>query len=132
MISKFVLDVEAGRAEEFMQRLQSLFSGFPYDSFDLKALERHYQDIVFIIMTLMGFYTHVEYKTASGRIDLVIETADYIYVLEFKIDRTAREALDQINTKDYLLPFKADGRQLIKIGVNFSSKLRSIEDWLIE
>ena len=132
LISKFVLDVEAGRAEEFMQRLQSLFSGFPYDSFDLKALERHYQDIVFIIMTLMGFYTHVEYKTASGRIDLVIETADYIYVLEFKIDRTAREALDQINTKDYLLPFKADGRQLIKIGVNFSSKLRSIEDWLIE
>ena len=131
-IRYFVTDIRQGRAEEFMLRLQSLFSGFPYDSFDLKALERHYQDIIFIIMTLMGFYTRVEYKTAAGRIDMVIETADYIYVFEFKMDRTAREALDQINTKDYLLPFKSDGRQVIKIGANFSSKLRSIEDWLIE
>ncbi len=131
-IQRFVLDVEAGRAEDFMVRLQSLFSDFNHDGIDLKAVERHYQDVIFIVMKLMGFYTNIEYKTAAGRIDMVVTTPEYIYVFEFKLDRTPQEAIDQINSKDYLLPFRADGRTLIKIGVNFSSAIRSIEDWIIE
>ncbi len=131
-IQRFVLDVEAGRAEDFMVRLQSLFSDFNHDGIDLKAVERHYQDVIFIVMKLMGFYTNIEYKTAAGRIDMVVTTPEYIYVFEFKLDRTPQEAIDQINSKDYMLPFRADGRTLIKIGVNFSSAIRSIEDWIIE
>ncbi len=130
-IINFVLDVEAGRAEEFMVRMQSLFSDFQYDSFDLRNLEQHYQDVIFIIFKLMGFYTRTEYKTASGRIDMVVKTPDYIYVLEFKMDRSAEEALAQIDTKDYLLPFNADGRHIIKIGANFDSERRSIGSWII-
>ncbi len=78
----------------------------------------------------MGFSTHVEYMTANGRIDLVIKTKDYIYVFEFKIE-TPEQALAQIDSKDYLLPFQTDSRKLIKIGVNFSSKKRLPDNWKI-
>ncbi len=63
---------------------------------------------------------------------MVIKTKDYIYVIEFKIDKSAKEALAQIDTKEYLLPFKADGRKLVKIGVNFDSKTRTIASWIID
>lgn len=131
-IQSFVLDVEAGRSEEFMVRLQGLFADFQYDSFEMRHLEQHYQDVIFIIFKLMGFYTRTEYKTASGRIDMVVKTSDYIYVMEFKMDRSPEEALAQIDTKDYLLPFKADDRKLVKIGANFDSKKRTLDSWIIE
>ncbi len=131
-IKRFVLDVEEGLTEDFMVRLQSLFADFQYDSFELRHLEQHYQDVIFIIFKLMGFYTRTEYKTASGRIDMVVKTPDYIYVMEFKMDRSAEEALAQIDTKDYLLPFKADGRKLIKIGANFDSTKRTLASWIIQ
>lgn len=131
-IRRFVLDVREGRPEAFMQRLQSFFADFGYDSFDIKDLEQHYQDVMFILVRLMGFYTTIEYKTASGRIDMVVGTPDYIYVFEFKLDKSPREAIEQIDAKGYLLPFKADGRQLVKIGANFSSYKRTITAWIIE
>lgn len=131
-IRKFVLDIRNGRTEDFMQRLQSFFSDFKYDSFDFQNLERHYQDVIYILMKLMGFYTDIEYKTASGRIDMVVKTSAYIYVFEFKIDRSAQEAMAQIDSKDYLLPFKSDGRTLVKVGANFSTETRSIDSWITE
>lgn len=131
-ISRFVMDVREGRTDDFMRRLQSLFADFQYDAFDLGHLERHYQDVIFIVMKLMGFYTDIEYKTASGRIDMVVKTHDYIYVFEFKIDKTAREALVQIDSRSYLLPFSADGRRLVKVGANFSSAMRTLDSWIIE
>ncbi len=80
----------------------------------------------------MGFYTKVEYHTNEGRIDLVLQTDQYIYIMEFKLNGTAEEALQQIKEKHYALPFKADSRKLLRIGVNFSSKTRNIEKWLAE
>ena len=80
----------------------------------------------------MGFYTDIEYKTASCRIDMVVKTSAYIYVFEFKIDRSAQEAMAQIDSKDYLLPFKSDGRTLVKVGANFSTETRSIDSWITE
>lgn len=131
-VNQFVRDVRAGRSEDFMVRLQSLFADFQYDTFELRHLEQHYQDVIFILFKLLGFYTRAEYKTSSGRIDMVIKTSDYIYVMEFKMDRTAEEALAQIDSKHYLLPFKADGRKLIKIGANFDSESRTLASWVIE
>lgn len=130
-IVKFYDDVMAGRVESFMTRLQSFLADFNYDGFSRIDLEQHYQDIVFIIAKLLGFLTHIEYKTASGRIDMVIKTSDYIYVFEFKINKSAQEAIEQIDANSYLLPFKADHRKLIKIGANFSDKTRSLDEWLI-
>ena len=80
----------------------------------------------------MGFYVHAEYNTSYGRIDMVLQTDKFIYIMEFKLDGTAEEALQQINEKQYALPFEADGRKLFKIGVNFSAKTRNIEKWVVE
>ena len=63
---------------------------------------------------------------------MVLKTNDYIYVMEFKLEGTAQEALKQINEKQYALPFASDPRKLFKIGINFSNELRNIEEWIIE
>ncbi len=82
--------------------------------------------------SVLNFTVQAEAETSDGRIDLLLKAQDYIYVIELKYDGTAREALDQINGKQYALQFRADLRKLIKIGVSFSSKTRRIEDRIIE
>ena len=74
----------------------------------------------------------MEYHTSRGRIDLVLQTDKFIYIMEFKLNGTAEEALQQINDKHYALPFETDGRSLFKIGVNFSAETRNIEKWIVE
>lgn len=128
----FYDDMMEGDAEKLMTRLQALFSDFNQDGFNHIEIEQHYQDVIFILVKLLGFYVQIEYKTASGRIDLVVKTPRYIYIFEFKMNKTAKEALNQIDSKEYLLPFKADGRKLIKIGANFSDKIHSLDEWIIE
>ena len=94
-----------------------------------RDLELHYQNVLFIVFKLLGFYTQVEYHTSQGRIDLVLKTDHYIYVMEFKLEGTAEEAIRQIEEKNYALPFASDSRKLYKIGVNFSNQTRGIEAW---
>ncbi|KAA4087711.1 AAA family ATPase, partial [Bacteroides ovatus] len=65
------------------------------------------------------------------RVDLILQTDKFIYIMEFKLNGTAEEALQQINNKRYALPFEADGRKLFKIGINFSEKTRNIEKWVV-
>ena len=79
----------------------------------------------------MGFYVKAEYHTSEGRVDLILQTDRFIYVMEFKLDGTAEEALQQIDDKGYALPFVSDPRTLFRIGVNFSAKTRNIEKWLV-
>ena len=131
-VSKFVLDVEGGRVEDFMTRLRALFSGYHYDQMDLGNLELHYRKVIYLTMKLMGFYTEAEMRTAAGRIDLLVRTPLYLYLFEFKINGSAEAAIAQINDRDYLLPFRADGRTIIKVGANFDDSIRSISAWLIE
>ena len=128
-ISLFVRDVESGDIDSFMQRLQSFFADTPYEL--VRDLELHYQNVLFIVFKLLGFYTHAEYHTSKGRIDLTIQTDRYIYVMEFKLDGTAEEALRQIEEKHYAQPFLSDNRQLYKVGVNFSAQARNIEKWVV-
>ncbi len=129
-IANFVEEIKAGKVDEFFKRLSSLFADTPYEL--VKDLENHYQNVLFIVAKLMGFYVKAEYHTSEGRIDLLLQTPDCIYVMEFKLNGTAEEALAQINDKNYTLPFAADGRKLVKIGVNFSSTTRNIERWIVE
>lgn len=75
--------------------------------------------------------TQVEYNN-DGRIDLVLKTDKFIYIMEFKLEGAAEEALQQINEKRYALPFEADGREIFKISMNFSTKTRNIEKWIVE
>lgn len=83
---------------------------------------------------LMGQYTQVERHTSNGRMDILVQTANYIYiyVMELKMDTSADEALQQIEEKGYAKPFAADSRKLFKIGFNFVSATRRIEEWKIQ
>uniref|UniRef100_UPI0034A14CE9 PD-(D/E)XK nuclease domain-containing protein n=1 Tax=Bacteroides salyersiae TaxID=291644 RepID=UPI0034A14CE9 len=129
-IQKFVREVRIGDYDSFFRRLQSFFADTTYEI--IREQELHYQNVLFIVFKLMGFYTKVEYRTCEGRIDLVLQTDNFIYVMEFKLDGTAEEALQQINEKHYTQPFQTDSRKLFKIGVNFSGKTRNIERWIVE
>ena len=128
-IKQFVKDVREGRTEQFVERLQSLFADTPYEL--VKNLENHYQNVVWLLFKLLGFYVQAEYHTSRGRIDLVVKTKDYCYVMEFKLDGTAEEALAQISSKDYVLPFQMEHQQIIRIGMNFDPKTRNIERYLV-
>ena len=129
-IQNFVWEVRRGDIDAFMRRLQSFFADTPYEL--ARDLEVHYQNVLFIVFKLLGFYVQVEYHTSQGRIDLVLQTPQYIYVMEFKLDGTAEEALQQIEEKQYALPFASDARKLYKVGVNFSNAVRNIEKWIIK
>lgn len=129
-IFNFINDIEKGNPEKFMTRMQSLFSDSDYKI--AGKLEKYFQNSMYLIFKMMGFFTEVERTTSRGRMDIVMKTKEYIYVMELKLDGTAEEALRQIDEKGYAEPFKADGRQLYRIGVNFSSETRGIEEWKIE
>ena len=134
-ITKFIHEVEQGDCDAFFHRLQSFFADTPYEVIAGQKPERdtelHYQNVLFIVFKLVGLYTQVEYHTSNGRIDLVLQTNQYIYIMEFKLNGTAEEALRQIEEKGYALPFAGDNREVFKIGVNFSSETRNIERWLV-
>lgn len=129
-IKCLVDDVEHGRTEQFIKRLRSFFEDTPYEI--VKDLENHYQNVLFIISKQMGFYTKADYHTSEDRIDMVIQTADYCYVLEFKFDGTAEQALEQIKDTHYTLPFEMNGQKIIRIGINFSSQTYSIDGVAID
>lgn len=129
-IQKFVREVRSGDYESFFRRLQSFLADTPYEL--IRDQELHYQNVLFIVFKLIGFYVKAEYRTSQGRIDLVLQTDEFIYVMEFKLEGSAEETLRQINEKNYAQPFAADPRKLFKIGINFSSQTRNIERWVVE
>ena len=129
-IQKFIKEIRMGDAEALLPRLQSFFADTPYEL--IRNLEVHYQNVLFIVFKLVGFYVKTEYHTSRGRIDLVLQTDRYIYIMEFKLNGTAEEALQQIEDKQYALPFTSDTRTLFRIGVNFSNETRNIDTWKIQ
>ena len=128
-IGKFVHELETGETEAFLTRLSCFFADFPYELNE--KTERHYQVVFYLVFKLMGQFTQAEVRTAIGRADAVVKTADYIYVFEFKLTGTAEDALKQIDEKGYLLPYTVDGRRLVKVGVSFDAAKRNLGEWLI-
>ena len=94
--------------------------------------ERHYQVIIYLIFKLMGQFTQAEVHSSRGRADAVVKTPKFVYVFEFKLKGTAGQALQQIEEKGYTLPYAAEGRQVIKVGVEFSAEKRNVERWMVE
>ena len=129
-IAQFVKNVRSGDAEGFMKRLSALFADGDYQI--VGKPEIYFQNTLFVFFKLLGFYVEVERHTSDGRMDVVMQTKDYVYIIELKVDQTAEVALRQIEEKGYAEAFSQDPRKLYKIGINFNSGRRLIDDWVVE
>ncbi len=115
--------------DHVFQTLQAFLEGIPYQ--DSHFDENHWTQMLYVVFSLLGIYTESQVRTAKGRIDIVVKTADDIYVMEVKLDHFAREALEQIDAKGYLVPYTLDGRRLTKIGMTFSTEQRNVTEWMV-
>ena len=117
-------DLDAAR-----QQIDDLFQSIPHQLF-IDGKENLYHALIHLLFTYLGQYIRSEVSTLRGRIDAVVETDTHVYVLEFKLDSSAEVALEQIRTRGYVAGERAAGKEVVAIGVNFSSELKRIEGWL--
>lgn len=129
-ISRFVEELRNGDADGFMKRLQRLFAGYSYEM--RLENENNFHNVIYMLILLLGVFVETERKTSDGRIDLLITTSKYRYLIELKVDNTPEEALRQIDDKEYALSFADDSREVIKIGANFSTETRRLTGWKVE
>ena len=130
LTAKFYDAMDRGDVDKAMRLLQTFLLTIPLTS--NINYEGHYQQVLYIIFTLVGFYVHVEVFTASGRVDMVMQTKDTLYLIELKLNKSAEAAMNQINLKDYASHFALLGLPIVKVGINFDSEKRTIGDWKIE
>lgn len=128
-VVSFVRDLMKGDIELCLIRTRSFFSSIPYDLENHQ--EKYYQTIFYLLFHLMGQYVDVEVKNAIGRADVVIKMPDTVYVFEFKVDGTPEEALAQIDSRQYAIPYETDHHKVVKVGVNFDSTTRTLGKWII-
>lgn len=118
--------IHEGKPREMMKALDAYLSGILYE---LKIEdENNFQNAMYILLSLIGLKAKVEDHTSDGRIDLLIETHRFVYIIELKFDHSSQEALDQIESKQYARKFSTDSRRVFKIGANFSSSTRRLDD----
>ena len=127
-VRNFVKDIRRGDTDSLRDRFTALFARLPYPS-EEKVVEQNFQNVIYIVFMLLGQFVVTEWHSAKGRADCVVETEDYVYLFEFKRDKSAEEALKQIEDSGYAKPYAADGRTLLKVGVNFNSSERTIDGW---
>ena len=118
-------DIEAA-----LEHMRTYLATIPYDLENHS--EKHYQTIFYLMFSFLNIYIQTEVKSAIGRADAVMHMSDTIYVFELKVDKSAEEALAQIDKKGYMLPYHADGKRLVKIGISFDSTQRTISEWKIK
>ncbi len=127
---RLLREMEEGKVDDFMKRLESMFAGMGYD-LDISK-ENDVRNALYIIFTLIGMEVDAEVRTSDGRIDILVRTDRFVYIMELKYDKSAEEALDQIKKKEYSLPWAVDSRTVIAIGINYSSSKRRIDSWISE
>lgn len=129
-VIKFVKAVIADDMEQALTLMRAYLSGVSYRLSN--KTERDVQTIFYLVFSLIGSFVKVEEESAHGRADVVITLPSVVYVMELKFDGSADAALRQIDEKGYLIPYTADGKRLVKVGVNYSSEERTITEWRIE
>ncbi len=129
-VAQMYKNIKHGRLEEALELLKAYLASVPYA--ENANSEGHYQSMMYVIFSLMGYYVESEVRTATGRIDMVMKTDDTVYLFELKLNRSAEEALAQIERKNYSSKFFLSDLPVVKVGINFSSEERTITDWAIE
>ena len=130
-LNKLTVAVRQGKPDDLLKTVQAMLSGKSY-MLAGGDKEVHFQNTLYLIFVMLGYNVQVEQATSQGRMDVTIQTKDYVYIIELKLDKSAEEALQQIKANQYARPFQQDKRRLFLIGVNFSSETRTVEKWLIE
>ena len=115
---------------EMLRLLQTYLLTIP--QCDNTNYEGHYQQMLYVIFSLLGRYVDVEVRTPKGRVDMVMNSGKALYLFELKLNKSAEAAMNQINLKDYPSRFALAGLPVIKVGINFNSETHTIEDWVIE
>jgi len=115
----------------FFESLKSFIAGIPYAQF-VKMAERDFQTVLFLIFTLLGYRMGLEVYTSRGRLDAVLETKDQIFIFEYKVDQSAKKAMKQIKDKKYFQPYLNLNKKINLIGMNFSTKVKNINQWIHE
>jgi hypothetical protein len=116
--------------------VQSFLAGVPFMEGDREILasqersEAYYHRLLFIIFSMLHNGARAQVRQALGMPDIVVTTPKYIYIIEVKLDSTPEVALRQIEEKGYARPYLTDGREIVKLGVNFLSKTRTLGEWL--
>ena len=124
-----------GDVDVALNEIRSWIASIPFDIISKKEwmkkkkFEGFYKLLMYTVFTLLNSKVDTEVKSVLGRADVVIKTKDYIYVIELKVDKTVKEALEQIDSKGYAIPYEADGRSVIKCGIRISSEDRNITHW---
>jgi len=137
-VMRFCETVYNEEMEKAMVALRAYLAGIPYPEGgkeilqDMEKSEYYYETIFYLLFSFMNRHIQTQVKTCRGRADMVMFTAKAIYVFELKINKSAQEAIDQIDRKGYMIPYTADGRKLVKCGISFSTTTRTIEEWLVK
>ena len=118
-----------GDMEGMLQLLQTFLSTVPYC--DHTDYESHYQQMLYIIFSLLGMYVDVEVRTPKGRVDMVMRTATTLYIVELKLNQSAEAAMQQIDLKNYPERFALCGLPVVKVGINFDMERHTLKDWMI-
>ena len=129
-VARMYLALRKDNLEEMLRLLQAYLLTIP--QCDNTNYEGHYQQLLYVIFSLMGRYVDVEVRTATGRVDMVMNTGKALCLIELKLNKSAEAALNQINLKDYPSRFALTNLPIIKIGINFDTARHTIEDWKIE
>ena len=139
IISWIQLAVKAlrqGKLEQFRDQLTAFLASVPYSmrrKQDEREYERYFHYTFYLLLRLLSVYmVYSEKEQSQGRVDCIVETPDYVYIFEFKLDGSAEQALQQIKDKGYAKPYLTDPRKLYQIGVNFSSETGTIEGFKYE
>ena len=130
-LNKLTAAVRQGKPNDLLRTLQTMLAGKPY-MLAGGDKEVHFQNTLYLIFTMLGYNVQVEQATSQGRMDVTIQTPDYVYIFELKLDKSAEEALQQIKNSQYARPFQTDSRKVFLIGANFSSATRTVEKWMVE
>ena len=130
MLVEIIQALRNKQIEKFIEIINILFKGISYTIVDNK--EKYFHSIFYIIVKLLGFTIESEALTIDGRIDAVISTDKYIYIVEFKAGYDASKALEQIRTKEYQKKYADDKRKITLLGINFNIETKCIDDYKVE
>ena len=128
-ISLMSVPLRENNLEEFFKQLRTFLSTIPYC--ENTDYEGHYQQVFYIIFSLLGHYADVEVRTPQGRIDVVLRTKTHLYVMELKLNQSAERAMNQIDIKNYPERFALCGLPIVKVGINFDKESHTLSDWSI-